>query len=1406
MYIDIKDMPVLETERNGDGSYTVLAASTSLQSPRRIDDLYRAGMSLSDLVDEAIRRKIVPPRFRKHGRIEIAGNEIARQYWHVVRVKPGQPIFMLIEPAGGGDDSTKNILAIVASVFLIVATAGIATYGLPFIGIAAGSLEAQIAASVVGLVGQLAISALFPPPAEKERKEQVNEANQAGLQGNVLAKGEIIPRVVGTMRVTPPLLAQPRQYISGDDVYSEAVFALAGPHDLSDIQIDGVDAEDLNDVEIFTDDGTADVRSNEFDTYAITERYGTQLSLHKTRGAETGYDAEELIDQDNPERSLPRWHRMFIREGADYADITLTFGNLYDATEPSWADEVVYVRLRIRKEGESTWKNIGTIPYVAHGQGSFVRRIRLWFSAYDGTTTDDATTKNAFHVPVTLPVVTVDHVEYKTTDSDHFPASYTYDWLVRREGIDCWLNDTYFTDRDSRFEVEIKRSEMVKKTNLTDVDTMEHAVGQIVDFLDARDSSGTWKTINDITERSGIIILQGCASAFLAQPVPDIAALATVQVRVRNQEFSRVSVLASGLVPDWNGSIWTGSTITSNPAPHLRYILSGLQTLNPVDTAYVDDTTLVAWRTECINQGYECNIQLAGTIGEALELVASCGYARPLVGSLYGVVYERDTTGELASQIFSPRNVRNVSWTNVFNIRPTAFRCEYFNKNKNYELDEIVVDNPNALYGSNSGVEGVRYLGLVSDTEVAVRALYDFDQAMQGVRYHFEIGIEHLTVTVGDIGYLSHDSLHRYAAYARIVSIESPTEFTVDATFSYTAGENIFEVANFFVVEDVFAQGKQPGALIRTPENSVLVYPMVAFDAGTKTVEIADTSLLSVDDLVVFGPLTQVQRRVQVLTIDPSDFDVATVSCKDEGTTIFQYRYVAEFGDFTLTFPDASLVASVATATMQADAGSFTLTGQDAAIAVQRYIGLDAGSFTLTGQDIAFGLVKILTADAGSFTLTGQDAVLQAARVLTADAGTFTLTGEDAALTRALIMAADAGSFALTGQDVVFGLVKIMTADAGSFTLTGQDAVLQASRVLTADAGSFTLTGEEAGLVAGSVITAEAGMFTLTGQDAGLLRNLIMTADAGSFTLTGQDVAFTRSLIMTADAGSFTLTGQDAAFARQYVMTADAGSFTLTGQDAAFTRSLIMTADAGAFALTGQDAGLLRNLVMTADAGSFTLTGQDATLTYTPSSGPTFRSASTFTSGDTNVTDIVLSKPAGVVEGDLMIMAFVGDNNAGSVSTVPSGWTLVGTDNSASNPAYACYRKTAGASEPSTYTWTVSTGRKIVAAIVAYDGGTYDTTGDWAAVSKTTTPTAPSATAANDDSVQIYIAVTKNGNQPTSTPPSGFTERLDFYNTETARCMMTVADKEGVSSGATGTVACTLTDTNDETAIQLVIY
>jgi len=144
----------------------------------------------------------------------------------------------------------------------------------------------------------------------------------------------------------------------------------------------------------------------------------------------------------------------------------------------------------------------------------------------------------------------------------------------------------------------------------------------------------------------------------------------------------------------------------------------------------------------------------------------------------------------------------------------------------------------------------------------------------------------------------------------------------------------------------------------------------------------------------------------------------------------------------------------------------------------------------------AAGGAYTLTADAGSYTIAGQDATLTKNSVLTADAGSYAIAGQDATLSwagaGAYTLTADVGAYVIAGQDATLTWASpgayTLTAEAGAYVIAGQDATLLKSSVLTADVGAYTIAGQDATLTkaaaAAYTLTAEAGAYVISGQSA----------------------------------------------------------------------------------------------------------------------------------------------------------------------------------------------------------------------------------------------------------------------------------------------------------------------------------
>lgn len=109
-------------------------------------------------------------------------------------------------------------------------------------------------------------------------------------------------------------------------------------------------------------------------------------------------------------------------------------------------------------------------------------------------------------------------------------------------------------------------------------------------------------------------------------------------------------------------------------------------------------------------------------------------------------------------------------------------------------------------------------------------------------------------------------------------------------------------------------------------------------------------------------------------------------------------------------------------------------------------------------------VVDTLQADAGSYTLTGQATSLEVSGQLDAFAGSYSVTGYTASLFKNIIISAGAGSYSITGQNANFSVGKTMPAGAATYTLSGQDANLKQTHIEPFAPGFFPVTGQTARL------------------------------------------------------------------------------------------------------------------------------------------------------------------------------------------------------------------------------------------------------------------------------------------------------------------------------------------------------
>jgi hypothetical protein len=149
---------------------------------------------------------------------------------------------------------------------------------------------------------------------------------------------------------------------------------------------------------------------------------------------------------------------------------------------------------------------------------------------------------------------------------------------------------------------------------------------------------------------------------------------------------------------------------------------------------------------------------------------------------------------------------------------------------------------------------------------------------------------------------------------------------------------------------------------------------------------------------------------------------------------------------------------------------------------------------------------------------------------------------------------------------------------------------------------------------------------------------------------------------------------------------------------------------------------------------------------------------------------LTISKPTGTAQNDVMIASIAVRPNTVTI-TPPAGWTLVRRMDSATGTSnsLAIYRKAAGASEPASYTWTLSTHTGAAGGIQTFTG--VDTTNPinvengWATAAATTHSTPDVTTTVANTMLVTSHAV---ANADTWSPPFGMTEAFDILGANEA--------------------------------------
>jgi len=166
-----------------------------------------------------------------------------------------------------------------------------------------------------------------------------------------------------------------------------------------------------------------------------------------------------------------------------------------------------------------------------------------------------------------------------------------------------------------------------------------------------------------------------------------------------------------------------------------------------------------------------------------------------------------------------------------------------------------------------------------------------------------------------------------------------------------------------------------------------------------------------------------------------------------------------------------------------------------------------------------------------------------------------------------------------------------------------------------------------------------------------------------------------------------------------------------------------------------------------------------------------------------NSSSVVLSKPTGVVDGDVMVASIGTSYVSGLTVTPPSGWTFVGNGVNSACCFVWVYAK-AASGEPASYTWNFSAAVYVAGGISAYWNVDTLTSVDVqaGAGSSGANETTPTITTTQTDEMLVASFIgSVNGSW---TPPTGMNERFDRVTTSTT--FVTVEQADGIDPSAGG--------------------
>lgn len=644
----------------------------------------------------------------------VNGQVVPFEYWKSVRPRLGTIVNIRAVPkGGGGGGGKKNPISTLLSVAVMVAAPYIAGAILGPGIIASTQLGAmaisRVVTGIVGVVGNLAISALSPPPKQSYAGgggliSNPSESPTLFIEGarNSITPYGAVPVCLGTNRVFPLQAAKPYTEIQNNDQYVRQLFTYGFAdsvvflgRNIGDTPIENftdIDFENFHEGNLHTGGRlwSNSVLQNDF-SILLSKAVGW---VQRT----VPLDSDETIVDYTFPRGLTHYNDQGKRTslsvqlemqyravgdvdwigGAEFFDYSGGVFSIPPPILPSQNDAHGSVRKDIVVINDST----GEISYIT-GAFELFTRFGALISGGRATTPSGALKLANVDVDVDADAVTVydtrtNYIGIRIEGVNDFKVTKTDDFEIT-------VADGRLTD--SPMKVTAATSEaLLRSYRIVFPERGDYEI-RARRITKDRTSAQSFDEVN-LTAIRGVRYEAPVNSEGLSGVALRIKA--TDQLNGIVDTFNEIIV---NIVPDYDAETETWvDRATSNPASLYRYVLQGSANANALPDSKIDIEALEEWHVYCDERGYTCDIVIdyETSVEDTLALISSAGSATPsIVDGKRSVVVDR--AGKDVTQVITPRNSWGYQGEMLYPEIPHAFRVIFRNRDVGYQQDERIV-------------------------------------------------------------------------------------------------------------------------------------------------------------------------------------------------------------------------------------------------------------------------------------------------------------------------------------------------------------------------------------------------------------------------------------------------------------------------------------------------------------------------------------------------------------------------------------------------------------------------------------------------------------------------------------------------------------------------------------------